>query len=139
MRASLESSRWQRNHVLPGPPPICLSETGRVRAAEGDGDLALEEQPPARYPREASAGKSCGLAVPMSLSIYHEHYPKHHCPPAECSPLARRFYDVIRLDLISTCSLREEVGLGGRAGRSKFDRAQELRSRQHRPPKQFAG
>ena len=80
---------------------------------------------PARYPREVFYGKiKGGLAVLMSLEyLRHEHYTKHHRPPAECSPLARRLYDVIRLDPISTGSLREEVGLGGRAGRSKFDRA----------------
>jgi hypothetical protein len=84
---------------------------------------------PARYPREVFYGKiKGGLAVLMSLEYLRgEHYPKHHRPLTECSALARRLYDVIRLDPISTGSLREEAGMVGRADRSKFDRAlQEL-------------
>jgi hypothetical protein len=86
---------------------------------------------PAKYPREIFYGKiEGGLAVLMSVEYLRtEHYPKHHRPLRDCSALARQLFEVIRLDPITTGSLREEVNMTGRADRSKFDRAlQELQT-----------
>lgn len=84
---------------------------------------------PARYPREIFYGKiKGGLAVLMSVAyLRDEHYPKHYRPPADCSALARRLYEVIKFDPIATGALREEVRMSDRASRNQFDRAlQEL-------------
>jgi hypothetical protein len=83
---------------------------------------------PARYPNEIFYGKTRGLAVLMSIDhLRREHYPKHHRHLGQCSELARRIYDVIRLDPIETGRLREEMNMARRPERNKFDRAlQEL-------------
>ena len=84
---------------------------------------------PAKYPREIFYGKiKGGLAVLMSVDyLRREHYPRHYRRLEDCSALARRLYEVIRLDPISTGSLREEVGMTDRADRNRFDKAlQEL-------------
>lgn len=86
---------------------------------------------PAKYPREIFYGKiKGGLAVLMSIEyLRNEHYPKHHRPLRDCSPLARQLYDVIRLDPIVTGALREEMSIAGPSERNKFDRAlQELQT-----------
>jgi hypothetical protein len=45
----------------------------------------------------------------------------------ECSALAQRIYERLRLDPLTTGSLREELDLTGRPERNRFDRAlQEL-------------
>jgi hypothetical protein len=84
---------------------------------------------PAKYPREIFYGKiKGGLAVLMSLTyLRNQHYPEYHRPLADCSALAQRLYEVIRLDPITTGSLREELNMNGRADRNRFARAlQEL-------------
>jgi len=86
---------------------------------------------PAKYPREVFYGKiKGGLAVLMSIEyLRNEHYPKHHRPLRDCSPLGRQLYDVIRLDPIVTGALREEMSIAGPSERNKFDRAlQELQT-----------
>ena len=56
-----------------------------------------------------------------------EHYPKHHRPLKECSPLAQRIYERLRLDPLTTGSLREELNMTRRPDRNRFNRAlQEL-------------
>ena len=84
---------------------------------------------PARYPHEIFYGKiKGGLAVLMSVAyLRDEHYPKHHRPPGDCSALAQKLYEVIRLDPITTGPLREEVQMSHRGDRNRFERAlQEL-------------
>jgi hypothetical protein len=54
-------------------------------------------------------------------------YAKHHRPLRECSALAQRVYERLRIDPQATGSLREELKLRGRPERNRFNRAlQEL-------------
>jgi hypothetical protein len=80
---------------------------------------------PARYPQEIFYGKiKGGLAVLMSMDHLRErHYPEYHRPLRDCSALARRLYEIIRMDPIMTGRLREEVNMNKRPERSQFDRA----------------
>ena len=83
----------------------------------------------ATYPKMIFYGKiKSGLAVLMSIDhLREEHYPKHHCPLKDCSALARKLYEIIRMDPITTGSLREEISMTRRPERNQFDRAlQEL-------------
>ncbi len=84
---------------------------------------------PATYPKMIFYGKiKSGPAVLMSIDhLREEHYPKHHCPLKDCSALARKLYEIIRMDPITTGSLREEMNMTRRPERNQFDRAlQEL-------------
>jgi hypothetical protein len=84
---------------------------------------------PAKYPREIFYGKiKGGHAVLMSMDhLREEHYPMNHRSLRDCSSLARKLYDVIRLDPIMTGPLRREVNMTRPPERSHFDRAlQEL-------------
>ena len=84
---------------------------------------------PAAYPKKIFYGKiKGGLAVLMNMDyLREEHYPKHHRPLRECSTLARKLYDIIRLDPIVTGRLREEMNMTRRPERNQFERAlQEL-------------
>jgi hypothetical protein len=84
---------------------------------------------PAIYPEEIFYGKiPTGHAALMSMAYLRmEHYPKHHRPLNECSPLAQRIYERLRLDPLTTGSLREELNMAERPERNRFDRAlQEL-------------
>jgi len=84
---------------------------------------------PAIYPEEIFYGKiPVGRAALMSMDYLRvEHYPKHHRPLRECSAIAQRIYERLRLDPQTTGSLREELNMTGRPERNRFDRAlQEL-------------
>jgi hypothetical protein len=84
---------------------------------------------PAIYPEEIFYGKiSTGHAALMSMDYLRmKHYPKYHRPLSECSPLAQRIYERLRLDPLTTSLLREELGMVRRPERNRFDRAlQEL-------------
>ena len=84
---------------------------------------------PAIYPEEIFYGKiPGGRAVLMSMDYLRvKHFPKHHRPLRECSALARRIYERLRLDPLTTGSLREELNMALRPERNRFDRAlQEL-------------
>ena len=84
---------------------------------------------PALYPGEIFYGKiPAGRAVLMSLDYLRaEHYPKHHRPLTECSALARKIYERLRLEPLTTSALREELNLALRPERNRFYRAlQEL-------------
>src|SRR6516165_8878226 len=60
----------------------------------------------------------------MSMNYLRaEHYPKHHRPLRDCSALARRIYERLRLDPLTTGSLREELNMTLRPERNRFDRA----------------
>jgi len=80
---------------------------------------------PAIYPGEIFYGKiPSGRAVLMSMNYLRaEHYPKHHRPLRDCSALARRIYERLRLDPLTTGSLREELNMTLRPERNRFDRA----------------
>lgn len=84
---------------------------------------------PALYPDEIFYGKiPGGLAVLMSMDyLRKEHAPKHRRVLKECSLLAQKIYEVIRLEPLTTGSLREELQMTRRPERNHFDRAlQEL-------------
>jgi hypothetical protein len=84
---------------------------------------------PALYPEEIFYGKiPGGRAVLMSLDYLRvKHYPKYHRPLAECSALARKIYERLRLDPMTTGALRKELNMTRRPERTQFDRAlQEL-------------
>ena len=84
---------------------------------------------PATYPDEIFYGKiKGGLAVLMSMSYLREkHYPAHHRPLAQCTPIAQKIFGVIRLDPMTTGELRQELEMTGRPDKNRFDRAlQEL-------------
>ena len=96
--------------------------------SESDCDLAMEELTASYLPRRDLHGYSDGHAALMSMDYLRmEHYPKHHRPLKECSPLAQRIYERLRLDPMTTGSLREELNMTKRPERNRFDRAlQEL-------------
>jgi hypothetical protein len=84
---------------------------------------------PALYSDEIFYGKiPGGRAVLMSLEYLRStHYLKHHRPVSECSALAQKIYQILRLDPLTTGALREELDMTRRPERNRFDRAlQEL-------------
>ena len=84
---------------------------------------------PAKYPREIFYGKiKGGHAVLMSMDhLREEHYAANHRPLVDCSALARKLYEVIRLDPIMTGPLRKEMNMTRPPERNQLDRAlQEL-------------
>jgi len=84
---------------------------------------------PAIYPEEIFYGKiPTGHAALMSMDYLRlEHYPKHYRPLNECSPLAQKIYERLRLDPLTTGLLREELSMTRRPERNRFDTAlQEL-------------
>jgi hypothetical protein len=80
---------------------------------------------PAIYPEEIFYGKiPTGRAALMSMDYLRvQHYPKNHRPLRDCSALAQRIYERLRLDPRTTGSLREELNMTGRSDRNQFDRA----------------
>jgi hypothetical protein len=82
---------------------------------------------PAVYPEEIFYGKiPVGRAALMSMDYLRtEHYPKYHRPLRECSALAQRIYERLRLDPLTTGSLRQELNVTGRPERNQFARALE--------------
>jgi hypothetical protein len=103
---------------------------GRKPGEKGWGQKVIaiwswKNQLPAKYPQEIFYGKiKGGLAVLMSMDYLREkHYPESHRPLRDCSPLARRLYEIIRMDPIMTGRLREEMNMTKRPERSQFDRA----------------
>jgi hypothetical protein len=80
---------------------------------------------PATYPEEIFYGKiPAGRAVLMSMNYLRaEHYPKHHRPLRGCTALARKIYERLRLDPLTTGLLREELNMTLRPERTRFDRA----------------
>lgn len=83
---------------------------------------------PAEFPDEIFYGKvRGGLAVLMSMDRLRAHYAEHHRPVRECSETARRIYNAVRLDPMTTAELREELGMTRPPEKNRFDRAlQEL-------------
>ena len=64
----------------------------------------------------------------MSMDhLREEHYPTAHRPLGDCSALARKLHEVIRLDPITTGALRKETDMTRPPERNQLDRAlQEL-------------
>jgi hypothetical protein len=80
---------------------------------------------PAIYPEEVFYGKiPAGRAALMSMDYLRvQHYPNNHRPLRDCSALAQRIYERLRLDPQTTGSLREELNMTGRPDRNRFNRA----------------
>lgn len=80
---------------------------------------------PATHPDEVFYGKiPGGLAVLMSLDyLWNEHYPRFHREIEECSPIARRMYGVIRVELLPTTALRNQLGMTHPPAKGKFEKA----------------
>jgi hypothetical protein len=80
---------------------------------------------PATYLEEIFYGKILpGRAVLMSMDYLRvEHYPKHHRPFTECSALARKIYERLRLDPLRASALRKALNMNLRPERDRFDRA----------------
>ena len=75
---------------------------------------------PATYPDEIFYGKDeGGRAVLMTLAhLAEEHYPRHHRPIEQCSPMARKIYALVKVEPMTTTALRNAV-----AGKDKLLRA----------------
>jgi len=107
---------------------------GRKQGEKGWGQKVIavwnwKNELPAVYPDEIFYGKiPPGRAALMSMDYLRtEHYPKHHRPIEECSPLAQKIYQIVRFDPMATGALRKEMNMTQRPERTKFDRAlQEL-------------
>ncbi|HEY5792517.1 MAG TPA: hypothetical protein VIS74_04415, partial [Chthoniobacterales bacterium] len=80
---------------------------------------------PARYPDQIFYGKiPGGLAVLMSLDyLWTGHYPKHHRPLVECSPLARKIHGLIALEPLTTMQLRRELAVETGPAKAAFAKA----------------
>jgi hypothetical protein len=80
---------------------------------------------PALYPDEIFYGKiPTGHATLMSMDYLRtEHYPKNYRPLKKCSLLAQKIYERLKLDPLTTGSLREELNMTRRPDRNRFDRA----------------
>lgn len=86
---------------------------------------AWKNELPALFPEEIFYGKlPDGLAVLMTLDYLREvHYPAHHREVSQCSPLARRAYDLIRREPHTTGELRKALSPSGQISKSKLDAA----------------
>ncbi len=84
-----------------------------------------KNQLPAVYPDEIFYGKGAGgKTVLMTLAyLRREHYPKFHRPVAACSPLARRIYELVRIEPLATGTLRNAVLKGDKSLRPAFTKA----------------
>ena len=86
---------------------------------------AWKNELPAQFPDEIFYGKlPGGLAVLMCLKhLREQHYPEHHREVSECSPLARRAYDLIRREPHTTAELRKALSPSGTISKNKVDGA----------------
>lgn len=80
---------------------------------------------PAQFPDEIFYGKlPGGLAVLMDMGHLREvHYPQHHRPLAECSPLAQKIFSLIRREPQTTAEIRKAIPLSATIKKSTLDRA----------------
>lgn len=80
---------------------------------------------PAECPDEIFYGKlPGGLAMLMSLEhLRSEHYPKHHKPVSDCSPLARKIHGLIRCEPLTTPEIRRRLPVSSTLTKSMIDRA----------------
>ncbi len=86
---------------------------------------AWKTELPAAYPDEVFYGKiKGGHAALMSMDyLRNQHYPAHHRPVASCRELARRLYELIRVDPAETAELRSEAMARFGCTKSRFESA----------------
>jgi hypothetical protein len=84
-----------------------------------------KNQLPADYPDEIFYGKGAGgKTVLMTLAYLRtQHYPKFHRPVADCSPLARQLYELVRIEPMTTGALRTAVLKGDKSQKTAFAKA----------------
>lgn len=84
-----------------------------------------KNQLPAGFPDEIFYGKDGrGKAVLMTLDYLRDrHYADAHRPVAQCSLLARRIYEFVRVEPMTTPALRRAVLQGDHARRHAFAKA----------------
>lgn len=84
-----------------------------------------KNQLPADYPDEIFYGKDArGKAVLMTVEHLRKvHYPQHHRPLTACSPLARKLFEQVRIEPMTTPALRQAVLKGDRTQRHAFAKA----------------
>ena len=80
---------------------------------------------PADYPDEIFYGKGeKGKSVLMTLDHLKEtHYPAFHQPVAKCSPLARKIYELVRIEPFTTSALRKAILKGDKTLKNAFAKA----------------
>ena len=80
---------------------------------------------PAECPDEIFYGKlPGGIAALMSLEHLREaHHPEHHKDISQCSPLARKIYNLIRTEPLTTPEIRRLLPLSATLTKSMIDRA----------------
>jgi hypothetical protein len=105
---------------LPGRQPGQKGWGAKVEAV-----WAWKNELPAQFPDEIFYGKlPGGLAVLMCVDhLRRVHYPAHHRAVSQCSPLARRAYELIRTEPHTTAELRKALSPSGSISKSKVDSA----------------
>ncbi len=80
---------------------------------------------PATYPDEIFYGKDeTGRAMLMTLErLRKEHYPKHHRPIEQCSPMARKIYSLVKVEPMTTTALRNAATQKEKTLRTTFSKA----------------
>ena len=86
---------------------------------------AWKNELPARFPDGIFYGKlRGGLAVLMCVEHLRQvHFPACHKAVSECSPLARRAYDLIRREPHTTAEVRRALSPSGAISKSRIDTA----------------
>lgn len=79
----------------------------------------------ADYPDEIFYGKGAkGKSVLMTLAYLKDsHYAAFHQPVEKCSPLARRIYELVRIEPMTTPALRQAILKGDKARKNAFAKA----------------
>ena len=80
---------------------------------------------PATYPEEIFYGKTKGgRTVLMTVDfLKKDYYARFHRPVAQCSPLARRIYELVRVEPITTGELRRAIVQQDKSRRAAFTKA----------------
>ena len=93
--------------------------------ARVDAVWVWKNQLPQQWPEEIFYGKIAGgLAVLVSMTYVRETlYPEAHVPVRECSALARRIFEKIRHEPMTTPQLRKELEMTLPPLKGKFEKA----------------
>ncbi len=84
-----------------------------------------KNQLPADYPDEIFYGKGAkGKSVLMTLDYLRKtHYPAFHQPVAKCSAMAKRIYELVRIEPHTTPALRKAILKGDKTRKNAFAKA----------------
>lgn len=80
---------------------------------------------PADYPDEIFYGKGAkGKSVLMTVDyLKEEHYPAFHQPIGKCSAMARKIYELVRVEPLTTTALRKAILHGDKTRKNAFAKA----------------